>query len=77
MALAREVRASGGAAKLYGGKIHRHRERYFHIVGEEIQRDVGHDLDDVLIVKAGSAQGLHVGFSHLAAVVHQFDDSLA
>src|SRR5450830_1114824 len=53
--IAAPARGSGCRAQLHGGEIHRHGEGDVHIVGEQVQRDMGQDLDDLAVAESADS----------------------
>src|SRR5690606_22031445 len=53
--------------QLHRRKIHRHGKRNVDVVRKQIQGHVGKYFDDLLVVEARVAHGLHVGIAHLPA----------
>ena len=75
--------SSGGClaiARLHFREIHHGLGDMVHIVGEDVQRDVGHSLNDVSVGQAGGSRLLEISIVDFAALHHkaacQFEDGV-
>lgn len=60
------------AGELHGREVDRHVEGDVDVVGEQVERDMRHDLDDVLIVEACLAERRDVVGRDLCARLDDF-----
>ena len=61
------------AGQLHAGEVDRNVESDVEVVGEEIERDLRHDLDNLLVIEADVTQFDNVGGRHMSARVDDLD----
>ncbi len=64
------------AAQAHRGEIHRHLKRDVDVVGEQIERDMGEDFNNLLVIESGLAHVFDSGGIDLAALFDQLEGEL-
>jgi hypothetical protein len=58
--------------EFHAWEVHRNVERYVDVIGDQVERDTGNNLDDLTVVEARRAQGLDIRVRYLPMVLDQF-----